>query len=338
MKLKYMKCVASKKGSSYTVARTLYDITQYCSSITWSGSKHEVARKLQIDLINPINDPHIKVMTLKLGSLLYLYDDDNKEIFRGYIVERERGSNNTVSYTAYDLCFYLLKSKATYKFKKKAPEAIAKAVCSDVKVATGSLAKTGKKYNLLMKDRTIYEVIMAAYTKAKKSTKQKYQLYASKGKVCIRKIGDDWFKIMLSADTNIISSSNKESIADVVNRVKIYDDKGKVLKVVKDQKSIVNYGVFQHTYTKEKDKDPTNSAKAMLRGVTRKMDLELIGYVGCVTGKCVKVKDTASGLEGKYYVESDTHTWRNGVHTMRIELSTTNDMDTQKADTETKSS
>lgn len=332
MKVRYIAFTAKKKGKSYSISQKQYDVTQYCSSIMWSGSKNEVARKLEISLINAPNDPHIKGITLKLGSMLYLYDDNGKELFRGYIIDRERGSNETVSYTAYDLLFYLLKSNATYNFKGKTPEDITKTVCKDIKVATGKIAKTGKKYKLLMKDRSIYQIIMAAYTKAKKSTGNKYQCYTSKGKVCVRKLGDDWFTIQLSAKTNIISSSNRESIADVVNQVKIYNEKGKQIKVVKKESSIVKYGLFQHTYTKEKDKDPTNSAKAMFRGVSRTMDLELIGYTECVTGKCVNIKDENSGLIGKFYVDSDTHTWKDGVHTMKISLTLKNSMDTQGAD------
>ena len=332
MEVLYTAFTAKKKGKSYSISQKTMEITEYCSSIVWSGSKSEVARKVELTLINAPNDPHVKDVILKLGSMIYLYDDKKKELFRGYIVERERKSSETVRYTVYDLLFYLLKSKATYNFKKKTPEAITAAVCKDVKVATGKIAKTGKKYNLMMKDRSIYQIIMAAYTKANKSTGNKYQCYTSGGKVCVRKYGDDWFDTILSAKANIISSTNRESISDVVNQVKIYNEKGSQIKVVKDEKSIVNYGLFQHTYTKEKDKDPTNSAKAMFRDVSRSMDVEMVGYTGCVTGKCVQLKDDATGLVGKFYIESDSHTWQGGIHTMKLTLSLKNDMDKQGED------
>lgn len=332
MQIKYVNLTAKKSGSKYKVTSTIYDITEYVSSITWSGSNNEVARKLELSIINPVNDPNVKGIVMKLGSMLYLYDDNKNEIFRGYIVDRERNAKSEVSYTAYDLLYYTIKSKATYNFKKKTPEEITKKVCKDMQIPVGSAVKTGKKYNVLMKDKSIYEIIMASYTKAKKSTGNKYHVSTKKGKLYVTKMGDDWFNIEFTDNSNIISSTYKETISNVVNQVKIYNEKGKVLKVVKDEKSQIKYGIFQHTYTKEKDKDPTNSAKAMLRGVTKTIEIECIGYVGCVTGKAVKIKDSATGLTGKFYVEADSHEWKNGVHTMKLTLTLTNSMDTVSTD------
>lgn len=328
MEVRYVNFTAKKVKGKWKISTAIYKITEYVASINWGGSKDEVARKVDISMLNPVTDPHIKKMTLKLGSMIYLYDDDNKEIFRGYTIDREMGSNETVSYTAYDLLYYTLKSKATYKFKKKKPEEVAKVVCKDMKIPVGTVSKTGKKYNLLMKDKTIYEIIMASYTKAKKSTGSKYHMSTKQGKLYVTKMGDSWFNLELSESSNIISSSTKESLSEVVNKVKIYNDKGKLLKVVQNETSVVKYGIFQHTYTKEKDKDPTNSAKAMLKGISRTMEIECIGYVGCVTGKCVKIKDSTTGHEGKFYITADTHTWQDGVHTMKLSLSLTNAMDT----------
>lgn len=332
MLIRYVNFTAKNVKGKWNVNTAMYDITEYISSVTWSGSKNEVARKIQLSLINAPTDPHIKKLTLKLGSMIYLYDDNKKEIFRGYIIDRERGSNTSVNYTVYDLLYYTLKSKATYNFKKKTPEEITEMVCKDLQIPLGKAVKTGKKFNLLMKDKPIYDIIMASYTKAKKSTGNKYHVITKKGKLYVTKMGDDWFNLLLSDNSNITASSTKESIADVVNKVKIYDDKGKVLKVIKNDESIVKYGVFQHTYTKEADKDPTNSAKAMLKGIARTMDIECIGYTECITGKCVKIKDSTTGHEGKFYIEADSHTWQNGTHTMKLTLSLTNAMDTQSSD------
>lgn len=332
MLVRYIKLSAKKSKGKWNISSKIHDITQYVSNIEWGGSRNEVARKLSITIINAPNDPHIKGITLNLGSMLYLYDDNKKELFRGYIIERERGTNSTVHYTAYDLLYYTIKSNATYNFKNKTPEEITKAVCKDMKISTGSIAKTGKKYKLLMKDKSIYDIIMAGYTKAKKSTGTKYHVYTQKGKLCVGKMGDDWFTLILSDNSNITDVTYRESLADAVNRVVIYNDKGKKIKVVSDEASVVKYGIFQRTYTKEKDKDPTNSAKAMLKGITKTIELDCIGYTGCVTGKCVKILDGATGLIGKFYVDSDTHRWSNGVHTMHLGLTLTNAMDTKDSD------
>ena len=32
------------------------------------------------------------------------------------------------------------------------------------------------------------------------------------------------------------------------------------------------------------------------------------------------VQDAATGLAGRYWISSDTHTWQNGIHTMELDL------------------
>ena len=70
----------------------------------------------------------------------------------------------------------------------------------------------------------------------------------------------------------------------------------------------------------------------MLNGITRTLEIECIGYVGCTTGKCVRLIDATTGSEGKFYITADTHTWQNGVHTMKLSLALHNTMDVQSAD------
>lgn len=330
MLVRYVKFTAKKVKKKWKISSKYYDITQYVSSLSWGGSKDEVARKVTLTLVNAPTDPNIKKVTLNLGGMIYLYDEDGKtELFRGYIIDRERGSNATVSYTAYDLLYYTLRSKATYNFSNTTPEAVVKAVCKDMKINVGSIATTKKKGNFLVKDRSIYEIIMVAYTKATLATDIKYYVYTKEGELCVGKIGDKWFNILLSDASNVISTSTKESLSGVVNKVKVYDENNNVIKVVKNDESMVKYGTFQATYTKEKDQNPTTVAKSMLTGISRTLEIECIGYTGCTTGKCLKLKDGATGTEGKFYVEADTHTWKNGVHTMKLSLSLYNDMDVQ---------
>ena len=111
-------------------------------SIEWSGSKSQVTRKLEITVVNAPYDPNIKQLNLKLAETLYLYSDDLKtEYFRGFIVERERSSKTgNITYTAYDLCYYTKKSKATYNYNGKKAEKITRDVCDDFKLQEGSFA------------------------------------------------------------------------------------------------------------------------------------------------------------------------------------------------------
>ena len=54
-----------------------------------------------------------------------------------------------------------------------------------------------------------------------------------------------------------------------------------------------------------------------------------MGDINCLSCYFVEVKDTATGLSGKYWIASDSHTFENGVHKMELELRFDSLMDTK---------
>ena len=309
-----------------------YDITDYVSSIQWTGAKTQVARKLTITVLNAPNDKNISKHNIKLADTLYLFSDSNDtEYFRGFVVERERSSvTGTITYTAYDVAYYLTKSSATYNFKKKTAEKITATVCKDLKIPTGSIIKTGYKQKLIVKNQKIYDIIMKAYTKAKAHTGKLYMLKASKGKINVVEYGATTCEYLLDEDTNIFKSSYKESLDKMVNRVKIYNGDGKQIGVV-ENKTNQKYGIFQSTYTKQKGVSAKPQAKALLTGVEKTATLEVRGthMIKAVTGNGIYIKDSASGLTGLFWIISDTHKWDKGVHTVTLSLEFKKAMDTK---------
>lgn len=304
------------------------DITDYVTSIEWSGSKPQCTRKLGIQVVNAPYDKNIKKLNIKLGETLYLYSDDMKtEYFRGFVTERERSSQTgTITYTAYDIGYYLTKSSATYNFKGKTAETITKVVCDDFKIPVGSLAKTGHSQKLIVKNCKIYDIIMKAYTQAHQVNKKLYMVKASKGKLSVVEYGATICTYELTEDTNIYKSSYKESLSNMVNKVKIYDGDGKQIGVV-ESKSNQKYGIFQKTYTKEKDKNATTAAKSLLTGIEKTATIEAIGMMQAVTGNGITIVDSATGLKGLFWIIADTHKWVKGVHTMTLSLEFKKSMD-----------
>lgn len=304
------------------------DITDYVTSIEWSGSKPQCTRKLGIQVVNAPYDKNIKQLNIKLGETLYLYSDDMKtEYFRGFVTERERSSQTgTITYTAYDIGYYLTKSSATYNFKGKTAETITKVVCDDFKIPVGSLAKTGHSQKLIVKNCKIYDIIMKAYTQAHQVNKKLYMVKASKGKLNVVEYGATICTYELTEDTNIYKSSYKESLSNMVNKVKIYDGDGKQIGVV-ESKSNQKYGIFQKTYTKEKDKNATTAAKSLLTGIEKTATIEAIGMMQAVTGNGITIVDSATGLKGLFWIIADTHKWVKGVHTMTLSLEFKKSMD-----------
>lgn len=296
------------------------DITEYVSTMSWGGSKSEVARKLELTIVNAPLDKNIAPITIGLADPVYLFEDDGAtELFRGFVTEREASSvQGIVTYVAYDLLFYTLKSTATYNFSSKTAETIAKMVCDDIKIPVGSLANTGITQKLIVQNVSIYEIIMRAYTQAYEQSGISYRVTAKKGYLTVEEMGKVACEIEITEDSNITSSNYKETLTNMVNKVRIYDGEGNPAGVVQNDADIKKYGIFQQVYTKEEGKDPNTTAKSMFVGVEKTFTLECVNFNGAVTGAGAVVKDSSTGLSSEVWIDADTHTYQNGVETMSL--------------------
>lgn len=308
------------------------DITEYVSSMSWGGSRSEVARKLELKVVNAPLDKNIKPLSINLADPVYLFEDDKvTELFRGFITEREASSvTGVVTYVAYDLLFYTLKSNATYNFSGKTAETITQMVCDDMEIPVGNLASTGLSQKLIVQNVSIYEIIMRAYTQAYQQNGVSYRVTAKKGCLNVEEMGNIVCEIELTEDSNITSSNYKETLTNMVNKVRIYDGEGNPAGVVQNDKDIKAYGIFQQVYTKEEGKDPTTTAKSMFKGVEKTFTLDCVNHNGAVTGAGAVIRDSSTGLSGIVWIDSDTHTWNNGVATMSLTVTLKQMMDTKE--------
>lgn len=320
----------TKKSTGIT-----YNITKAVGTVTWSGSVTQAARQASITVLNAPNDPNIKKIKLNLavGDVIALYED-SVNIFYGEIQTSEKKSEiGTITYNATDLLGHLLRIMHKGKYKNKTAENITQIVCKKYGIKTDTIAKTKKAIKKIIIDgSSIYDTIMFAYTKAEKSTGKKYMCYMKGKKLCTKVKGTVVSGYSLDENKNIVSSSYEETIENVVNQVKIYNDKGKQIGVVKNEGHIKRYGLYQEIYTKEEGINAKTAAKNMLTGVEKKVNAEIIdGNVKCTAGAGIKVHDKATGLDGLFWIDSDTHTWEGGRHTMSLELNFKNIMDKKTA-------
>jgi len=319
----------------------IYDISGACARIIWKGSASEASRSVDFDYINAPYDKTVNLPGISTGDYISLEDTKEGEIFFGQIFGVEKSSQTgTITFTAYDMMKHLLESTGQYNFKNLTAEAIASQVCADIQVPIRHLHPTGVNIASMICDKMkMYDIVMAAYTKAHKITGDKYFAMIYKRGLGVYKT--EWIVkgFTLSEDSNIYASSISERMDDIKNKVLIFDDKGKQIGEVKDDGSIKKFGIFQEIYSKEEGIDATTGAKNLLKiKPTQAIKISAIGDINCLSCYFVEVKDTATGLSGKYWIASDSHTFESGVHKMELELKFDSLMDTKdiKEDTEKK--
>lgn len=317
-------------------------ITGYVTSVTWAGSAKQAARIVVFSVAYSPNDKNVKTLGIKLGDKIVFYPgypDDKKTKFVGIITQRERKSEmGELQYTATDGMMHLLRSSGTYRFANKTPEKIAQMICRDVKVKTGSIAKTKMPIaKIFFQERPYYEIIMAAYTKAYRKNKKKYIAQMNGDKLEVIQKGKIIPNFHIRQGERITDSSYSENIDNMVNRVYIYNSSNQKIGSISNSKWASRFGIFQNAISVDSG-NGIKEAKAELHGVDKTASLTMIGDCRCVSGLGVIIEDFRTGLKGKFWIENDSHQWNSGVYTTTLELAFKNIMDKQEEDEEQEAS
>lgn len=224
------------------------DITQLVEKVTWSGDYKQASRKLEFSIISNKYDKKIPKVDIQEGYMVFFYEDEDKdELFRGFIYTIEK-TTDTTSYLAYDHAQKLVHTKINYNFKNMTAKQITEKMLDDYSkygIKKGSIVNDGVSWSKVFIGVSMYDTIMSAYTNAHASNGKEYMCYAKEGKICTALKGDIKLNIQFKEGENIISSTYKSSIENVVNRVIIVDDAGNQIGEEKNSKSIELYGLFQ---------------------------------------------------------------------------------------------
>lgn len=299
------------------------NITDYVTGVVWSGAAKEAARQLELSLINSPNDKHLKIPKLAMGDKISFLEN-GKRLFYGKVVSRERKSEKgEIIYNCRDYMDNFLHSKINKKFKNKTPEYIAKACAKAAGLKYGNLVKTRTTISkLYATDTSAYNVLMKAYNLASKKTGIQYFPRMNGTALEIIEKGRIQKGFMLHDKENIISARMSESAESIVNKVNIYNYQGKKIGSISNKNLIEKYGTYQESYRQnsKKEKQSKSKAKSLINGQSKTIEIDVIGDNRCIAGSGVYIHDIASGLAGLFWIESDTHTYRNGNHTMSLNL------------------
>ena len=199
-----------------------------------------------------------------------------------------------------------------------------------------NIAKTNVKISkIFFQNREYYNIILAAYTKAKQKKGIKYQPIMDGKYFSVIKKGS-LIDLEIYQNEGITESSYEESLESMVNKVVIYNSKNKKIGTVSNKNWVKTYGTMQDSISVDKG-NGQKQAKNTLAGMDKSASITAIGDLRCLAGYGLKIHDTDSGLSGTFWIENDTHTFENGVHMMTLELAFKNIMETESGDSESKS-
>ncbi|MDU5095410.1 MAG: NlpC/P60 family protein [Peptostreptococcus anaerobius] len=310
----------------------LYNITPFVSKISWEGDVKQSGRKVNFSVINSRISKLIPNFPIKNGVKVKLYDNENTKdpLFEGYIRHLSyNSSNESVDVAAFDIGATLTRH-VSFNAQNFTMKKVVETVCKTHGLSIGAIAEASQTITKLFNGTTGYDAIMSCYTDFSKKNKKKYMIAIVKNKVNVIEKGISTLEITFEEGKNLISSTYTESIENMVNRLITVDEAGNKVSV-KDKKDLIKlYGVMQDVISqKDKDDNSKNSKKDPDGFVLpeKTCDLEGFGDIHTITGNKVEVKDSISGLTGVFYIDSDTHTWENGAHKIKLKLNFENIMD-----------
>lgn len=317
------------------------DVSEFVKSVDWSGQTSSFDRRLNISLINTI-DGRKRAFKVSEGDMIS-FDWQGKTLFIGIIFSFDADEEGNMSITAYDPNIYLAKSNDIRKFTNMKASDIVKKLSKDFGIPTGTIVNTGYVIpRLIFRDKSLFDMILTALTLTRKQTGKRFFVGNDKGKLTLKSPSDSKNRFVLQAGSNLTGASYSRSIEDTKTQIKVTggNKKKPITSVASNSSLRKKFGVLQHV--EEMDEKATSSqvkqrAATLLKEmavINDQANVESIGIVEVISGTAVYVADPLSSIAGSYFVSSDSHTFSNGMHTMSLELSKSNDLPPIKIDKE----
>lgn len=312
------------------------DISQLADEVQMSGEYTQACRTLSFGMLRSSTDWSIPYVEANLGEEIELYYGGDF-IMSGLVWTRENDAEGkTLQTTVRDRGIYLKKNKTTFAARGETPESITARICAAFGIETGDIAKTGIGITRFFYGADLYSIIMTAYTKAAEQNGKKYMIRFRGRKLCVIEKGAADSGVYLRGDRDIIAATYRESLEDTVTRVAIYGQDNNLVKTVDNSELIKLYGVMQEYLKQSEDNSQETAAKKTLEknGVERRVTVQNLGDARLVTGSTVYIWEPVTGLYGRFFIDGDTHTWKNGMYFNKLTLSFINMMDEKEAGSE----
>ncbi len=317
---------------------TTANITQLCRSITWSGDWRNAARTLRYSPVVSAADVHLPRAPTELGGSVQFWRESTL-LMDAFALERTRDSlGNTIDVTAYDRGLYLTRNSDFRRVENQTAEAVTASVCGKFGIPVGELAATGVPLTRNFPGVTVYKIIMTMYSLAADQTGKQYRIRFRGRNLEVVEMKQSDESLRLKPGSNLLSCVAKESASSMTNSVAVYDDQYNLVTTQEDSEAVKLYGLMQAAIRSGAYEDPGSHAKQVLKenGLKTIITVNVLGDLRLITGNTVVVEEPVTGIQGLFWIISDSHTWRKGIYQTKLTLSLEGLMDKQTAGSEAK--
>lgn len=293
-------------------------------NVVWTTERTGTAGKLTFTVVkdNIIDFQEGNPVALKV---------DGKEVFYGYVFEKKRTKEPTISVTAYDQLRYL-KNKDYFIMESHTASDLIRHIAEDFRLNCGEIEDTGYVRTTKNCEGTLFDIFQEALDDTLMNRKEIYVLYDDYGKLTLKNI-----KSMKIDDMQVITDSRLENIdystsidGETYNRVRlVYEDKDSgTAKIYQSQStdSMNKWGVLQYFEKANQTTGLKAKADALLglyNKKTRKLVLkgvfgDLRVRAGCMVPVLLNLGDIVT--QQFFICEKVTHTFSENRDSMDLSL------------------
>lgn len=278
------------------------EIKTILDGMTWSGARDICTRQLVFSfLCNPLKKD-IPIYKVNVGSKVEWIENGTTR-FLGYVEEMPYNTDDdTITLTCQDLTTRLIRSTFIGRMKGTLTE-LANNICGSFGIKNGIESDSTHIHNIVSEgDLTYYDVLSIAC----QSVFDRFTLYMDGDTL---KLTDTTTVNKFEIGLNIRSSSFRQSISDMINRVLIIDNNGAILQAVENTEDIQKYGLFQSTYNYNKDsKNNLAEAQKVLKGIKNEGSIVVNNDNNCISGRRIEIFEPVNNLNGIFEIQTDNHT------------------------------
>lgn len=296
-----------------------FDVTNLTASAVWSGGRGQCARMLSFGLLS---SAETGVIDCSLGSAVTL-SENGALLFSGFIFERTKTTaDSVIDITCFDRGYYLKKNKMSRSIIGQTAESVTAAIAGEFGIACGDISATGITLSRnFLGGYSIYDLLSTLFTMASEQNGKKYIIVFEGEKLCVKEIGAGTM-VFIKGKSNLVDATVTESNKNLINSVLVLDKNGNTLFSQADSGSVSLYGTMQQTIKQSDSIDTGSVIEKLLKSAVpeQKITVTCLGNTSCVTGGAVMLSEAVTGLCGKFFIDSDTHTWKNGIYTNKLVL------------------
>lgn len=256
--------------------------------------------------------------------------------FSGFVMTKERTSEQIISVTAYDQMFYLTRNKATYIFVNKSAKEIMQIIGADYGLQVGYVADSGWKIPQRIEEgETLADIILSALEICGQATEKEFFLFDQGGALVVKERGEMITDAVLRCDGGIGDYTYRTDISkDTYNAVQLYhagrkETERKAYKAenagkVKTWGRMQYYKRVPYTLNEVQLKELAEKILKEKNRVVKKLTIENInGDMLLMAGNSIwlEIPDLAEiSLRGQALIENCTHVFEDGEHRTRMDI------------------